>query len=261
MKMNSIPCSRATVALLCVVGLVTVAGTASAFSVSTDGPVPGETAVDSEVSATYVIDDPFTDVPNEWTLAGQTELEGVAWTVTVFRAGNQVSQETYDDQSFSQELDIDNNGDQVQVELVGTVPTISNYTYQPEERYTLAALTRVTGNNENEFRNDSAHHYTNASREARQAIDSSQQAVSDAPGDNADAQAQIDRAISAYEAEDFDNAVSLAEDAQQQAQQAEQSQQTTQTLLYVAGAVVLLLLLGGGGYLFYQSQQDDYSKL
>ena len=265
MRMNSTHCSRATVALLCVVGLLAVAGTASAFTVSTDGSVPNETAVGSEVSVTYVIDDPFTDAPDTWTLAGETELENVSWSVTVLRAGNPVDSvdpQTYGDQEFSQELDIDNNGDQVRVELVGDTPAIENYTYEPEERYTVARLTRVTGNNENEFRNDTAHHYTNESREARQAINTSQQAVANAPGDNSGAQSDIDRAISAYEAENFDNAISLAEDAEKQAQQAQQSQQTTQTLLYAVGAVVLLLLLGGGGYYFYsQSQEDDYSKL
>jgi len=259
--MNSIPYSNSTAALLCVVGLVAFAGTAAAFSVSTDGSVPSETAVDSEVSATYVIDDPFTGVAGEYTLTGATELRDVSWTVSVLRAGSTVSQETYGDQSFSQDLDIDNNGDQVRIELVGTAPTIGNYTYQPEERYTLASLARITGSNEDEFRNDTAHHYTDDSRTARQAIDAAQEAVDDAPGDTADAQAQIDRAISAYLAEDFDNAVSLAEDAQQQAQQNQQSQQTTRTLLYAGGAVVLLLVLAGGGYLFYQSRQDDYSKL
>jgi len=251
--------------LLCVVGLLAVAGTGSAFTVSTDGDVTNESAVGDEVSVTYVIDDPFTDAPDTWTLAGETELENVSWTVTVLRAGDPVDgvdPQTYGGQSFTQELDIDNNGDEVRVELVGDTPAIENYTYEPEERYTVASLTRVTGNNENEFRNDTAHHYTNESREARQAINTSQQAVANAPGDNSGAQSDIDRAISAYEAENFDNAISLAEDAEKQAQQAQQSQQTTQTLLYAVGAVVLLLLLGGGGYYFYsQSQEDDYSKL
>jgi len=262
--MSSIRCSRATVALLCVVGLLAVAGTAGAFSVSTDGSVPTETVVGSEVSVTYVIDDPYTDTPSEYTLAGATDLEDVSWTVTVLDRGNTVYDETYGSQSFRQSLDGDGDqdGDEVRIQLEGTVPAIENYTYEYKERYTIATLARVTGNNENEFRNDTAHHYTNDSREARQAINASQQAVADAPGDNTDAQAQIDRAISAYEAQDFDNAVSLAADAQEQAQQAQQSQQTTQTLLYAAAAVVLLLLLGGGGfYLYSQSQADDYSKL
>ncbi|WP_276249915.1 hypothetical protein [Haloarcula rara] len=262
--MNSIRYSRATVALLCVVGLLAVAGTAGAFTVSTEGDVPNETAVGSEVSVTYVIDDPYTDVPSEWTLDGETELENVSWSVEVRDRGSVVYDETYGEQSFTQTMNGEGaqDGDEVRITLEGTVPAVETYTYEPPEQYTVANLARVTGSNENEFRNDSAHHYTEDSREARQAINASQQAVADAPGDNSDAKAQLDRAISAYEAEDFDNAVSLAEDAEQQAEQAQQSQQTTQTLLYAAGAVVLLLLVGGGGfYLYSKSQEDDYSKL
>jgi len=240
--------------------LVAFAGTASAFSVSAEN-VPAESAVGSEVSVTYTIDAPFTDVPNEWTLAGETELENVGWTVTVLRAGSQISQESYGAQSFEQDLDIDNNGDQVRVTLEGTVPAVENYTYEPQENYTVATLTRVSGSNENEFRTDSAHHYTEDSQQARQAIDAAGTAI-DGAGGNSEAENLRQNAISAYDNGNFENAIDLANQAQNSAQQAQQSAQTTQTLLYAAGAVVLLLLLGGGGfYLYSQSQEDDYSKL
>jgi len=247
------------------VGLLAVAGTAGAFSVSTDGAVPNETAVASEVSVTYVIDDPYSgDAPGQWNLSGETELENVSWTVEVYDRESREFRQTYPNQSFTQRMNGTGaqDGDEIRITLEGNAPAIQQYTYEPRERYTIAALSRVTGSNENQFRNDTAHHYTNKSREARQAINASQQAIANAPGDNSDAQKDLDRAISAYEAENFDNAISLAEDAQQQAQQAQQSQQTQQTLLLAGGAVVLLLLLGGGGYYFYsQSQEDDYSKL
>ncbi len=261
MKMNLIPCSRATVALLCIVGLLAGAGTAGALSVSTADTVPTETAVGSEVSMTYVIEDPFTDVPSQWTLAGETELENVNWVVTVYRADREKSESQYDDQSFTQDLDIDNNGDRVEVKLVGVVPTVGNYTYASEETYTVGALTRVSGNNENEFRNDSVHHYTEDSQAARKAIDAAGTAI-ETTGGNSDAEALRRNAISAYDSGNFANAIDLATQAENTAKQAQQSQQTTQTLLYVAAAVVLLLLLGGGGfYIYSQSQSDDYSKL
>jgi exonuclease VII small subunit len=263
MRMNSTHYSRATVALLCVVGLVAVAGTAGAFSVSTEGDIPNETAVGSEVSVTYVIDDPYDGPPNEYTLQGETELENVSWTVEVLDQGDGVDQETYGEQSFSQPMDRDGaqNGDEVRITLEGTVPAVGNYTYEPRENYTVAEFARVTGSNENEFRNDSAHHYTEDSREARQAIDDAGTAIEDAGG-NSEAENLRGNAISAYENGNFENAVDLANQAQNTAEQAQQSQQTTQTLLLAAGAVVLLLLLGGGGYYFYsQSQEDDYSKL
>ena len=263
MKMNSTRYSRGTIALLCVVGLLAVAGTASAFTVSTEGTVPNETAAGDEVSVTYTIEDPYTGVPNEWTLEGETQLENVSWTVTVNDRESQVFEDTYGDQSFSQSLDGegDQDGDEVIITLTGTVPEVENYTYDPEERYTVAELTRVTGSNEEQFRNDTAHHYDSQSREARNAIESATAAI-EAAGGNTEAEQLRDNAISSYENGNFGNAVDLANQAENTAQQAEQSQQNTQTLLYAAGAIVLLLLLGGGGYLLYQSQQgDDYSKL
>ena len=261
--MNSIHYFRATVALLCVVGLVTIAGTAGAFTVSPAGTVPNETAVGSEVSVTYVIEDPYDGPPNEYTLEGETELENVSWTVEVFDQGDSVDQTTYGNQSFSQPMDRDGdqNGDEVRITLEGTVPPVENYTYEPRENYSLVEFARVTGSNENEFRNDSAHHYTEQSREARQAIDDAGTAIDEAGG-NSEAENLRTGAISAYENDNFENAISLANQARNTAEEAQQSQQTTQTLLYAAGAVVLVLLLGGGGYYAYsQSQADDYSKL
>ncbi|WP_254272208.1 hypothetical protein [Haloarcula marina] len=258
--MNLTHCSKGTIALLCVAGLLAFAGTASAFTISAEG-VPSDAAVGDEVTVTYTIDDPFTDTSNEWTLQGQTQLQDVSWTVTVLRAGSQVSQATYGGQNFSQALDIDNNGDQVTVELTGTTPEVENYTYQPEEQFRVASLTRVSGNNEEEFQNDTAHHYTADSREARQAIDDAQAAI-DAAGGNSEAEQLLDSAVSSYENGNFQNAIDLAEQSQNTAQQAQQSQQTTQTLLLAGGALVVLLLLGGGGYYLYtQTQGDDYSKL
>jgi hypothetical protein len=258
--MSLIRCSNKTAALLCVVALLATAGTASAFSVSADG-VPSEAAVDEEVSVTYTIDDPFTDAPNEWTLAGSTELQSVSWTVTVLRAGDQVNQETYGDQSFEQDLEIDNNGDQVRIELVGTTPAVSNYTYDPAQSYQVASLSRISGSNEDEFRNDTAHHYTEDSQAARQAIDDAQAAIDEAGG-NEEAEELVNSAISSYENENFQNAQDLAGQAQSQAQQAQQSAQTQRTLLMAgAGLVVLLLLIGGGYYAYTQMGDDDYSKL
>ncbi|MFB6223986.1 MAG: hypothetical protein ABEH86_10010 [Haloarcula sp.] len=258
--MNLIRCSKGTAALLCVVAVLAFAGTASAFSVSAEG-VPTESAVGEEVSVTYTIDDPFTDAPNEWTLAGETELQNVGWTVTVLRAGDQVSQETYGDQSFQQDLDIDNNGDEVRIELVGTTPAVSNYTYNPPQSFQLTSLSRVSGSNEEEFRNDTSHHYTEESQAARQSIEDAQAAI-DAAGGNEEAEELVASAISSYENKNFENAQDLSGQAQTQAEQAQQSAQTQQTLLLGGGALVVFLLLVGGGYYAYTQMGDDsYSKL
>jgi hypothetical protein len=260
MKMNSTRYSR--VVLLCLVGLVALAGTASAFSVSATS-VPSDTAVGEEVSVTYTIDDPYTDVPDEWTLFGQTQLESVSWTVTVFDRESQVYEETFGTQSFNQSLDGTGaqDGDEVVVELTGTVPAIEGYSYQPEESYTVAELSRVTGSNQQVFVNDSSHHYTSESREARTAIQDATAAIN-ATGGNSEAEQLRDNAISSYENGNFNNSIDLAQQAQNTAEQAQQSQQTTQTLLYAGIAVVVLVIVGGlGFYLYSQSGGDDYSKL
>ncbi len=257
-RMSSIRCSRATTALLFVAVLVAAAGPAAAISVSSSG-VPGSSQVGTDVTVSYTIDDPFTDAPNQWTLHGETELDDVRWTVTVMRAGSQVSQQTYTEQTFDHSLEIGNNGDQVVVELDGTTPAVDNYTYSPEETYRVTSLDQTTGSNTEELANASAHHYTVESQEARTAIEDAQAAIDDAGGHD-EGEQLVDSAVSAYEAENFENAVELANQARNKAEQAQQSQQTTTTLLLGAGAVVALALVGGGVY-YWRSQQDDYSRL
>ncbi len=257
-RMNLTRCSRLAVALLCVVLLAT--GVASAFSVSADG-VPSSAAVGEEVSVTYTVDDPFTDAPSEWTLNATTELENVGWTVTVLRAGNPIDdgETTYGDQSFERDLSVDNNGDQVRIELTGEVPEVENFTYEPREEFVVASLERVTGNNAEEFRNDTAHHYTEDSRAARQSIEDAESAI-DAAGGHDEAGNLRDNAVSAYEVGNFGNAQDLAEEAESKAQSAQQSQQTMQLALMAVGALLVIALVAGGIY-YWRSQGDEYSKL
>ncbi|RLM76124.1 hypothetical protein DVK05_16510, partial [Halorubrum sp. Atlit-8R] len=136
-----------------------------------------------------------------------------------------------------------------------------NYTYDPAQNYQVASLSRISGNNEEEFRSDTAHHYTEESQAARQAIDDAQAAI-DAAGGNENAEELVSSAISSYENGNFQNAQDLAGQAESQAQQAQQSAQTQRTLLLVGGGLVVLLLLVGGGYYAYtQMSEDEYSKL
>ena len=259
--MNLTRCSKTAIALLCVAMLLAATGTAAALSISTDG-LPGEVEAGEEVSVTYTIDDPFTDTANDWTLIADTQLENVRWTVTVLRAGTPVEdgQTTSGQQSFEQDLNVENGGDEVRIELVGDAPEVENYTYEPEQTFTVAALDQRGGNNTDELANDSAHHYTSESQDAREAIDSAQSAI-DAASGNQEAQDTLDSAISSYENENFENAIDLAEQAQNTAESAQQSAQTTQTILLAVGGLVVLLLIGGGVYYWQSQQGDDYSKL
>jgi len=248
--------SAALVALLAL-SLVAV-GTAGAISVS-PGEVPSETQVGETVTTTVTVEDPFVDMPDEWTLQGSTELTNVSWTVTVRQQGEQVSQETFGEQSFDHPLNASNGGDTVVVELTGDTPAVENYTYEPAETYTLYDFDTVQGSSTNDLNATAVHHYTNASKSARQAIDDANAAINESGG-NDQAEEQRDRAISAYENGNFGNAESLAGDAQSQAEQAQQSAQRNQTILMGVGALVVLAIIGGGIY-YWRSNQNEPTKL
>jgi len=259
--MNLTRYSKTATALLCVAMLLSAAGTAAALTISSEG-VPSDAQVGEEVSITYTIDDPFTDTANEWTLQAETDLTNVRWTVTVLRAGTPVEdgETTYGQQSFEQDLNVDNNGDEVQIELVGAVPEIEQYSYEPRQTFVAATLDQQVGGNTDELANDSVHHYTSESESARQTIDSAQSAI-DAAGGDQDAQSTLDDAIAFYNSGNFEQAEDTASRAQSAAESAQESQQTTQTLLYAAGALVVLALLGGGAYVVLARGDDDFSKL
>ncbi|PSP52876.1 hypothetical protein BRC74_05485 [Halobacteriales archaeon QH_7_68_42] len=237
--------------------LLAAAGPAGALTIS-DQTDFEDSRVGETVSTAVVIEDPFTDQPDEWTLRGSTELENVSWTVTVLQQGNQINETVYGDQTFEQTLSLDNGGDEVRIDLVGDTPAVENHTYDPRETYVLWDLVSVTGSSESTLNTSTVHHYTNDSREARNAIDNATMAVNGSG--NQDAQDQLNRSVEAYNGGQFDLAIDTAQDAQNTAEQAEQSQQQTQTLIYAAIALVVLAIIGGGVY-YWRANQDEPTKL
>ena len=236
-------------------------GTAGAISFA-PGEAPEEARVGETVTTTVVIEDPFVDMPDQWTLQGSTELEQVSWTVTVIQQGDQIDdgETVYGEQSFEQDLDAANGGDTIEIELTGEVPAVENYTYEPRETFTLYDFDSMQGSSTSDLNATAVHHYTNDSRDARLAIDNATAAINETGG-NSEAESQRQRAISAYDNGNFGNAESLASDAQEQAESAEQSAQRTQTILMGVGALVVLALIGGGIYYWQSQQGDDFSKL
>jgi hypothetical protein len=259
-KMSWTPSFRVTalvVILTLAPGLAAV-GPAAALSVSEQTEF-NESRVGETVETTVVVEDPFQDQPSQWTLRASTELENVSWVVTVSQQGNQVNQETYGGQSFEQDLNFDNGGDEVRIKVTGEVPAVDNYTYEPRETYTLWELDAITGDSESALNDSAVHHYTNDSRDARQAIDEAAVAINES-GNPQEARTTLNSSISAYDNGNFGNAVDLAERAQNEAEQVQQSQQRTQMLIYAAIAVVVLLVVGGVVY-YWRQQQDEYGKL
>ena len=115
------------------------------------------------------------------------------------------------------------------------------------------------GGSTNDIGSWSAHHFTEESGDARDALDEARAAV-DASGSE-EAQSTFEKAVSAFESgNSFGLATDLATDAESQAQQAQQSSQTMQMAIYAGGG---LLALGAvvGGVFYWRSQQDSYDKL
>ncbi|MEF8808273.1 hypothetical protein [Natronomonas sp.] len=230
-------------------------GSAAAVDSSPE-ELPEESEVGTEYEATFELTNLF-DEFEQWTLNGETELTNVTWTVVQYdQAGNQVDQTSTDGQEFNEDINIDDGTSRIEVQITGTTPEIGNLSYDPEERFTAANFTQVReGGTQQDIATHDAHHYTADSKEARNAIDDASTIV-EGSGDS-EAESSLQSAISAYEAGNFDNAISLANRAEDEATQT----QTRQSfLLYGAAAVVVLLLLGGGYYL-YKSRQQGPSRL
>lgn len=230
-------------------------GSAAAVESSPE-ELPEESEVGTEYEATFELTDLF-DEFEQWTLNGETELDNVTWTIRQYdQAGNQIRQTSVDGQSFNEDINIEDGTSRVEVRVTGTTPEIGNLSYDPEERFAVANFTQVReGGTQNAIASHDAHHYTNESKQARNAIDNASTVV-EGSGDQ-EAQQTLQSAISAYEAGNFENAINLAERAEDEATE---TQTRRNFLLYGAAAVVVLLVLGGAYYL-YKSRQQSPSRL
>jgi hypothetical protein len=256
--MSWTPSSRvATLVVLIALAFAAVAP-AAALTIN-DETEFNESRVGETVETTVVVEDPFEDRAEQWTLRASTDLRNVSWVVTILQQGNQVNQSTYGEQTFEQDLSLDNGGDEVRLEVTGDVPAVQNYTYEPLETYTLWGVDAVTGGSESDLNESEIHHYTNDSKDARQTIDEAAVAINES-GTPQEARDTLNNSISAYNNGNFRNAIDLAGQAQDEAEQTQQSQERTQTLIYAAIAIVVILLVAGGVY-YWRTQQDEYGKL
>lgn len=267
--MNSNHSSKLLTLLLAATLVVSAVGPAAAVSTEAED-APATAEVGSQVETTFTLSELYTEY-EQWTLHGETNLTGVTWTVRTFdQAGNRVSQTSYDGQSFNHSISLSNDVDEVELVLEGTVPEVSNFTYDPAsaQAITLADLNQVrTGGASDDVDSWQVRPYTQESKSAREAIDAASDAVETAREDGVDvsgAQNTLDNAISAFDSGNFELASDLASEAETSAddsvEQAEQSSQRTQLLLY-GGIGVVVAALVAGGIIWYRGQQDDYDKL
>jgi cobalamin biosynthesis Mg chelatase CobN len=245
-------------ALLGVV-LLGAVGTAAALTISASD-VPDEAEVGSEVESRFTIDDAFTE-NSEYTLVLETEMRNVSWVVEKYDQNDRVDGARYSGggQNFEQQVTSNPTGDEIRIQVRGDVPSIEEYQYENRENFTVVAIKARTGDNTQTLETYSVYHFTEESKNARDAISSAEGAIETAGG-NQQAERSLQQAISAYENGNFENAISNAEDAERAANQAQQSQQTTQMLLFGGLGVVLLAVVVGGVW-YWRNQQDDYDKL
>jgi hypothetical protein len=257
-KTNSSRCFKLLVA--CLVLLAAVAAPAAAVSIS-DSAVPEEAAVGEQVSATTTLDELYKNPQLEsWTLQGETNLTDVTWTVTTYdQTGSKLDQQSADGTNMSVDVAADDDVSEVKVKVTGTVPEVTNYSYDPAQQFLLMSLTQARdGGSSTEIETWQTHHYTEESASAREALDAAESAVESA--DSQQAEKTLTNAVSAYENSNFDLATELANEAQSQAESAEQSDQTMQLALYAVGGLLVVGLVVGG-FVWYRSQQDSYDKL
>lgn len=220
------------------------------------GDVPEEAEVGTDVEVTFEMTQLF-DEFEEWTLQGSTDLTNVTWTVRQFdQADNQISQTSYDGQSFSEGVTIDDGTSRIEIRITGTTPPVENFTYQPPQNFTLASFVQArSGGTENQLGTYRVHHYTQESKEARNAIDSARTAVESSGSDSG--QALLDSAISSYNNGNFENAKQSARRAEDEGSQRALIRNVA---LGIGGLVVLGVVLFGG-YRLYKSRQQGPSRL
>ena len=241
--------------VVCLLATSLFAGPAAAVE-SQPQDLPEEAEVGSDVETTFELTELF-DEFEEWTLRADTELQEVTWTVWLYdQAGNQVDQQSVDGQELATDVDIDDGVSRVEVRVTGTVPEIGNYSYEPPERFVMANLSQTrTGGTERAIDSYEVHHYTQESKEARNAIDSAQATVAGSGSDSG--QALLESAISSYESGDFESAV---RDAERAGDEGSQSKLLRNAAIGVGGLLALLLVVGVG-YRFYRSRQQAPSRL
>ena len=252
--------AAAVVALALV--LAAVAPVAAVTVAGTDAPDSAE--VGSQVTATVTLTQLYQEPSlEEWELAGSTELADVTWTVMWYdQTGARVNQQSYDGGNFSgATLSADEGHAEVRVRVSGTVPRVERYTYDPQPSFALVSLRQTrSGGASNDVLTRNATHYTSESRQARQALDVAAATIEEA-GNPAEAQGTFDSAVSAYNAQDFDNAVTLAKRAENEATEVQDARQRNQLLLYGGAGLLAVVVVVGSGLLLWRSRRDSYDKL
>lgn len=244
-----------------------VVGAAAAVEVTSED-VPDEAQVEDPIRVSVTLESLY-DNYSEWTLIATTDIRNPQWNVTYYdQTGDivnstQVEGETFNGLGITSERNIDS----VTIELEGNVPPVEgNYTYDGENTFQMMQLSQNPADQppQRAFRTWEVVHYTSESRQARQALVDAEEAIQEANSEGVDvseAETLFDNALAAYNQGNFNNAQSLASQAQTNAEDAldasQQESQQFQLILFAVGAIVAILVVVGAVYWYRQNQKDQ----
>lgn len=232
-----------------------------AAAISTTGTQPEPANVNDTVTMNATVEDPFEGQPDQWTLRADSELKNATYSVEVYEQDRLVVQ---DGDQGSVNVSLDRSGqttpDRIEITVTGEVPDDIQYDYQDRSKENYTVLTLTNADTGEQLRSWDGHRYTDGSQEARSAIEDAEAAIDKLDDPSEDVQNRLDEAISAYNAGNFDNAVSIANDTQSMAEAEREEEKSSGLPLTLVGGVVLVLLLavGGGAYYWQTQQQQDY---
>jgi hypothetical protein len=246
--------------------LALVAAPAAAVSVG-ETTVPEEGQVDEQVTASVQLTELYQNPTLErWQLSGRTALRNVTWVVEYYdQTGARVDQQEFTGQQFSgAEVATADGTSEVVVRVTGTVPPVTEFSYDPPQEFLLMTLTRGSqGGASAAVGTWRTHHYTGESDSARATLDEARDAIASAESGGAspgDARESFASAVDAYESRNFDNAERLATRATEEARSARAGAERRRLLLFGGAGVVGLAVVVGGVY-YWRSRRDDYDKL
>jgi hypothetical protein len=233
-------------------------GTAAAYSVT--GNAPEEAKVGSSITVNATIEDPFADDdgPQEWTVVGETGLEDANWRVQTENVGQENGLTVESGDSVSQVVRASNGTTTINVEVTGTVPTVSAYSYENPANVTALTVEQEVSGSVQASDSWTVKQFTDSSKEARHAIDAAIEAG--ARDTTEDAQSALRNAIGFYNEGNgnFDRAIQNAEEAQSIA---EDNANSGPSMLLIGGGLVVLLAVVGGVAYVYRSNQRSGHKL
>ena len=251
-KMNWNRSFKLLAVVVAVALLVGAVGTAVAFTFS--GEVTESAEANSQERFDVTLEDPFSQTDN-WTVRAESELDDATVDVEARTPGAQVVFEERGDGAVEHPVNIADGLTSVTVDVNGGVPEITEFDYENPEVENVTALRVIDLDRGETLGTWEMHRFTDGSQSARTAIDQASETVDEAGSD--DARSRLDEAITLYNNAEFDEAIRIAEDAEDIA---EGEGETRQMLLIVGGLLAVVVAAGGVAY-YMRTRQQPQNKL